>query len=132
MVDIKVSYNKLGGNVFFFVEGIVLIEIFDKNKQLLGIVLDGKNYVVLEFVVNYDNEIGLVLSILIGDIVVQVELFSSKGFFLGFVEFYGYIIVDGEEKGIYLEMFFDFDNMVFEFVKVFNEVYRNGLIKSGD
>ncbi|MBD4895265.1 flagellar hook-associated protein FlgK, partial [Xanthomonas citri pv. citri] len=53
MVDIKVSYNKSGGNALASAEGTVSIEILDKNKQSLGTVLDGKNYEVSELAANY-------------------------------------------------------------------------------
>ncbi|WEY93809.1 flagellar hook-associated protein FlgK [Bacillus subtilis] len=132
MVDIKVSYNKSGGNALASAEGTVSIEILDKNKQSLGTVLDGKNYEVSELAANYDNETGLVSSISIGDTAVQAESFSSKGSLLGFIESYGYITADGQEKGVYPEILSDLDNMALEFAKAFNEVHRNGVTKSGE
>ncbi|MCY8485442.1 flagellar hook-associated protein FlgK [Bacillus atrophaeus] len=132
LVDIKVSYNKSGGNALASSEGTVSIEILDKNKQSLGTVLDGKDYKATELKVNYDEETGLAKSVSIGDSEIQADSFSSNGSLLGFIQSYGYVTADGEEKGIYPEMLSDLDNMALEFAKAFNEVHRNGLTASGE
>ncbi|MGN9866765.1 flagellar hook-associated protein FlgK [Bacillus swezeyi] len=131
MVNIKVSYDKSGGNSLATAQGIASVEILDSNGQSLGKILDGPNFTTADVKVNYDNDTDLVTSVSIGGTDIGIDSFTSKGSLLGLIESYGYMS-NGEEKGTYPEMLANLDEMALAFAKEFNAVHQNGFTYSGD
>ena len=130
MANIKVSYNKSGGNSLATAEGTVSVDIIGSDGRSLGKVLDGTTFTTKEVKVNYDDGTGLVTSVSIGGTDINADAFTSKGSLLGLIESFGYMS-GGEEKGTYPEMLANLDEMALALAKAFNEVHQNGVTSSG-
>jgi len=129
LANIKVSYQKSGGNSLEIAEGSVTVEIVDSNGKSLGTLVDGSQKKTNELAVNYNKTNGLVESVNIGSKELPVKEFNSLGKISSLIDSYGYTYESNGkmvEEGLYPEMLGMLDTMAYSFAEEFNKVHRSG------
>lgn len=130
LANVKVSYDKSGGNSLDIAEGSVTVQIVDDNGNTLGTLVDGKAQTVSEVSVQYNDDNGLVESVKIGNgDSINVLDFNSSGKISSLIDSYGFTYTEnGEavEAGLYPEMLDNLDKMAYSFAKEFNSVHSAG------
>ncbi|WNF36584.1 flagellar hook-associated protein FlgK [Bacillaceae bacterium IKA-2] len=144
LVNVKVEPVGSGGLALDIAEGKYTIKLVDQNGRDIGVTLvDGKRLEANEMKVAYDDDTGLVEAVYFASQKTQedpnfdyktnggvskftVDNFHAAGKMKADLESYGYIAKNGEEKGLYPEMFQNLDQMVFAFAAEFNAVHNSG------
>jgi flagellar hook-associated protein 1 len=124
VVNIKVDYQKSGGNANPNAEGQVSIKMIDDNGSELGVLLGpaGANHLT----VNYDGADQSVKTVSIGDQPLDFSKMNSSGQLKSLIESYGYDS-NGQAKGTYIDMMNQLDNLAYTFATEFNKVHEAGL-----
>lgn len=129
LANIKVNYQKSGGNTLDIAEGSATVEILDDRGNVLGTLLSAKEQRVNEFKVSYSNTNELVETVSIGSKKIDVQDFNSMGKISSLIDSYGSTYESGGEtfvEGLYPEMLDKLDTMAYSFARELNEVHRNG------
>ncbi|MGX1191925.1 flagellar hook-associated protein FlgK [Metabacillus sp. SLBN-84] len=123
--NVKISYEKSGGNALPIAEGSVSIEIVDAGGKSLGTLVDGKTKTVNEISVGYSSDNGLADTVSIGGTALDVKDFGSAGKIRSLIDSYGYN-ESGTAKGVYPEMLQQLDQLAYSFAEKVNEVQEAG------
>lgn len=129
LANIKITYQKSGGNSLEIAEGAATVEIVDDSGKVLGTLLSAKEQRVNELSVGYSDTNRLVETVSIGSKKMDVRDFNSMGEISSLIDSYGYTYgSNGEtfEEGLYPDMLKKLDTMAYSFAKELNEVHRNG------
>lgn len=129
LANIKITYQKSGGDSLDIAEGAVTVEIVDDKGNSLGTLVHGKQQKVNELSVKYNQFNGLVDTVSIGSSDIGVRNFNSVGKISSLIDSYGYTYEsNGQfvEEGLYPEMLAKLDTMAYSFSAQFNEVHRAG------
>ncbi|WML54753.1 flagellar hook-associated protein FlgK [Neobacillus sp. PS3-12] len=124
VVNIKVDYQKSGGNANPNAEGQLSIKMINDDGSELGVLLGpaGTN----NLTVNYDGADQSVKTISIGGQPIDFSKMNSSGQLKSLIESYGYDS-NGQAKGTYTDMRNELDNLAYTFATEFNKVHEAGL-----
>lgn len=124
IVNIRVEYDKPGGNANSNAEGKASIKLIDDAGSELGVLLapSGCN----ELKVNYDGADLSVKTISIGGKSLDFSNMNSNGKLKSLIESYGYDS-NGQAKGTYPDMLNELDNLAYTFATEFNTVHKSGM-----
>ena len=135
IVNIKVKHDKTSDGAKDIADGIVSIELVDRNGQSMNsppiMLLDGtardQSKAVHELDVTYNDD-GAVQSISVEgyDRLEPLALMESVGSLKGLIESYGYVDEDGDLTGEYPDMLAELDTLAAAFADEFNKVHRMG------
>jgi len=135
IVNIKVNHDKTSDGAKDIANGIVSIELVDRNGQSMNtppvMLLDGtardQSKAVHELDVTYNSD-GAVQSISVEgyDQLEPLALMESIGSLKGLIESYGYVDEDGDLIGEYPDMLGELDKLAAAFADEFNRVHRMG------
>jgi flagellar hook-associated protein 1 FlgK len=130
LANVKMTYEKSGGNALEIAEGAVSVEIVDDNGNSLGTLIDGDSQKVNPLSVNYNTTNGLVESVSIGSASsIDILDFNSSGKISSLIDSYGYTYTSNGttvEEGLYPEMLASLDTLAYNFGEKLNEVHRSG------
>jgi flagellar hook-associated protein 1 len=127
LVNIKVSYQPVGGNAESGAEGKAIIDLMGKNNALAANLVNAQGFQKVK--VNYppSDEQSYVTGITVGEVDIPIENFKSDGKLKGLIESYGMKNQSGEVSGGYPEMLTELDNLAFTFAVEFNKVHSAGM-----
>jgi flagellar hook-associated protein 1 FlgK len=129
LANIKVTYQKSGGNAPEIAEGAVTVEIVDDKGNSKGTLIDGNRQEVNAMSVKYNETNDLIETVSIGSNVLEVLDFNSLGKISSLVDSYGYTYTSNDEtfeKGLCPEMLESLDTLASDFADKLNEVHRAG------
>ncbi len=124
LVNIRVTYEKPGGNPNSNAEGKASIKMIDDNGSELGVLLAGSGYNELK--VNYDGADQSVNTIQFGATTLDFSKLNSTGKLKSLIESYGYES-NGKATGTYPDMLNELDNLAYTFATEFNKVHESGM-----
>ncbi|MDQ0231452.1 flagellar hook-associated protein FlgK [Metabacillus malikii] len=130
LANVKVTYEKSGGNALEIAEGTATVQIVDDNDNPIGTLVDGTTQTVNSLSVGYNNANGYVESVQIGtDAPINVLNFNSTGKISSLIDSYGYTYPENgqmAEAGLYSEMLDKLDVMAYSFATEYNNVHSAG------
>lgn len=138
IISIQTSYESAGGNAKEVAQGIISIELVDRNGSLLDppvTLLDGsrdydKDFFKDYFTVESDQETGAIKEIVINDDTETQTIAADKfvnetiGSLAGLMNAHGYITQDGEVRGHYPRAIDQLNQMAKAMAEEFNRVHR--------
>jgi flagellar hook-associated protein 1 len=128
LVNIKVSYQPVGGNAKSGAEGKAVIELVGENNTVGPKLVDAQGFQKIK--VNFtgsDTAESYVTGISVGGREIPIENFKSDGKLKGLIESYGMKNQSDEISGAYPEMLAELDNLAFTFAVEFNKVHFDGM-----